>query len=210
MFFENEDFDLYLRVLRAAAERYGCAIHAYVLMTNHVHLLTTPETRRSIPLLFQAIGRSYVQAVNRKYERSGTLWEGRYRQSLVDTTEYVLTCYRYIELNPVRAGLVASPSDYAYSSYRSNALGVEDGLVVPQGNYVSLGRDADARRAAYRGLFADVMPETSLLDIRSSANACLPFGDDAFKDRLEREFGWRVRPRRPGPRPAHALNSAAA
>lgn len=187
-FFEDEDYRLYLSVLRRASERHRCRIHAYVLMTNHVHLLVSPESRQAIPLVFQAIGRSYVQAINRKYERSGTLWEGRYRACLVDTDEYLLTCYRYVELNPVRAGLVADPALYTYSSYHQNASGSEDPLVSPHDAYLALGVDSEARRAAYRDLFVDVIDERTLATIRRSTNASRVLGTDAFRDEFEAQL----------------------
>jgi putative transposase len=104
VFFSSRDYDLYLDTLRAAGSRYDCSIHAYVLMTNHTHLLITPGTRHSLPLLMQAMGRGYVQTLNRRYNRTGTLWQGRYKASLIQDSIYLLTCYRYFELKPVRAG----------------------------------------------------------------------------------------------------------
>ena len=190
-FFEDEDYRLFLAVLCKSARRYGCSVHAYVLMTNHVHLLVSPQTRQAIPLVFQALGRSYVQAINRKYERSGTLWEGRYRACLVDTEEYLLTCYRYIELNPVRAGLVRAPSQYTYSSYHYNALGGRDPVVTPHQRYLALGDDSKSRSAAYRELFGDVIDEKTLRSIRRSTNACRVLGADDFKDRFEAQLETR-------------------
>lgn len=188
-FFHTEDYELFRRVVSGAAERYGCRLHAYVLMTNHVHLLATPENSRAIPRLFQAIGRSYVQAINRKYERTGALWEGRYKACLVDTTEYLLTCYRYIELNPVRAGLVRSPCEYPYSSYHHNAAARDDPLVSPHEIYLSLGLDRESRCAAYRELFGKVISERELSAIRESTNKCHVLGTDGFKQRIKTSFG---------------------
>jgi putative transposase len=122
-FFAAEDYRLYLDCLREAAAKYGCALHAYVLMTNHVHLLITPSGRQAVARTMQSVGRRYVQYVNYVYRRSGTLWEGRYKSSLVESEGYLLLCYRYIELNPVRAGMVQRPEDYEGSSYRAHAFG---------------------------------------------------------------------------------------
>jgi len=154
-FFAEEDYHCYLHWLQKSAGDWHCAIHAYVLMTNHVHLLVTPEQPDGIAKMMQSIGRRYVQYINRSYRRSGSLWEGRFKSSLVQAEEYLLTCMRYIELNPVRAGLVAAPGEYRWSSFRSNALGHEDALVTPHSCYYALGRSPALRQAAYRALFRD-------------------------------------------------------
>jgi putative transposase len=112
VFFQAQDYTLYRKALRDLPKK--CRVHAYVLMTNHVHLLVTPEQERSLPLMMQAMGRNYVQRLNVGYQRTGTLWEGRYKASLVQSDYYLLACQRYIELNPVRAGIVAAPGDYPY------------------------------------------------------------------------------------------------
>ncbi len=116
-FFAEEDYRFYLHWLKLGAEKYGCAIHAWVLMTNHVHLLLTPDAPNGISQLMQSLGRRYAQYVNRFYKRSGSVWEGRFKSSLIQAEEYLLTCYRYIELNPVRADMVRDPGEYAWSSF---------------------------------------------------------------------------------------------
>ncbi len=131
VFYDDSDYRAYLGWLVEGAQRYGCAIHAYVLMTNHVHLLLTPRDRDSISRLLQYVGRRYVAYVNHRYGRTGTLWEGRFKASVIDASEYLLRCYRYIELNPVRAGMVDSPRGYRWSSYRANAQGAADPAVSP-------------------------------------------------------------------------------
>ena len=198
VFFSADDYGLYLSVLRGAARAHGCHIHAYVLMSNHVHLLMTPQTERAIPLVFQAIGRGYVQAINRQYERTGTLWEGRYKASIVDSAQYLLTCYRYIELNPVRAGLVASPDRYPFSSYGSNALGKNDPLVTAHQGYLALAARPRARQKAYRQLFEEAIGKRELRAIRDCANASQVLGNSRFKDQLEAMLGRSVRPGRSG------------
>ena len=125
-FHAEEDYYFYIYHLAELAARFGCAIHAYVLMTNHVHLLLTPEKANSVALLMKNLGQRYVQYVNRVYRRSGTLWEGRFRSCLTQTDDYVLACYRYIELNPVRAAMVRHPRDYRWSSYPANADGKQE------------------------------------------------------------------------------------
>ena len=198
VFFRSADRVLYLRALEEAAERFECAIHAYVLMTNHTHLLLTPASARSLPLLMQAMGRNYVQRLNKLHNRTGTLWEGRYRASPVQDDVYLLTCYRYIELNPVRAGLVSTPADYPYSSFGHNALGKRDPVVTPHDNYTALGCSPKSRRRAYVKLFADVIAGDLLRSIRETTNACLVLGNDRFKDKLEAVLGRSVRPGKRG------------
>lgn len=134
----HEDFRFLYKSLREAAEHNALVVHAWVFMHNHIHLLATPEDERSLPRTMQSVGRRYAQYFNRTYHRSGALWEGRYKSGLVDTDRYLLACYRYIELNPVRAGVVRRPEDYPYSSYHKNALGKPDGLVIPHEIYLDL------------------------------------------------------------------------
>jgi len=122
-FHGEQDYQFYLHCLKEFADKFGCAVHAYVLMTNHVHLLLTPAREDSARLLMKHLGQRYVQYINRTYQRSGTLWEGRFRSCLTQSEEYVLACYRYIELNPVRAGMVMRPQDYRWTSYHANGLG---------------------------------------------------------------------------------------
>ena len=134
----QEDFRFLYRCLREAAETWGLSVHAWVFMHNHLHLLATPADEKSLPRTMQSVGRRYAQYFNRTYHRSGSLWEGRYKSALVDTERYLLACYRYIELNPVRAGIVRKPEDYPYSSYQANGLGKADRLVTPHEIYLQL------------------------------------------------------------------------
>ncbi|MEM8814416.1 MAG: transposase [Pseudomonadota bacterium] len=198
VFFEPRDYELYLHCLRDAATQFECNVHAYVLMTNHTHLLITPQSERSIPLLMQAMGRTYVQSLNRLYQRSGPLWQGRYKASLVQDNHYLLSCYRYIELNPVRAGVVRSPGQYPFSSYAHNALDALDGLVTPHSVYLSLGPSTASRLAAYRKLFSNELSPELLTLIRSVTNACQLLGSDGFKDQIEAMLGRSVRPGKSG------------
>lgn len=197
-FFAPYDYGLFKRVLRSFAEKYGCAIHAYVLMTNHVHLLVTPSQQRSIPLVMQAIGRSYVQAINRNYGRTGTLWQGRYKSCLVHDDQYLLACQRYIELNPVRAGMVGNAGDYPYSSYRCNALGQADPLVVPHRTYLELGRNRREQLGNYRRQFDKEQDTATLSAIRDATDSCLVLGTEEFKDQIEVILGRSVRPAKMG------------
>ena len=153
IFRAEADYRFYLDKLRLACEKHGCDIHAYVLMTNHVHLLLTPWEEQSLSKALQMLGRYYVQFFNHCYQRTGTLWEGRYKATLIDTEAYLVTCMRYTELNPVRAGMVAHPSKYSWSSYGYNALGQTDNLVNPHPEYRRLGQTDEECRSAYLHLF---------------------------------------------------------
>ena len=141
IFYAESDYELYLETLKKAAQKHDCEIHAYVLMTNHVHLLMTPHKPDGISKLIQMIGRYYVQYFNFTYERTGTLWEGRYKATLIDSEQYLLTCYRYIELNPVRAKMVGAPEEYPWSSYHANGLGKQNELISPHATYRALGEN---------------------------------------------------------------------
>ena len=185
IFAGDGDYRFYLEKLGDACRRHGCRIHAYVLMTNHVHLLMTPETETGISHAMQSLGRSYVRYFNDLYRRTGTLWEGRFKATLVDTDEYLLSCYRYIEENPVRAGMVASPADYPWSSYRHNALGEEDALVSAHDGYLTLGADASDRQQVYRALFGTPLDEDTLSNIREMTNRGWVLGNDRFRERIE-------------------------
>ena len=154
IFADDSDTHFYYECLQEAAEQQGLAIHAYVLMTNHVHILATPDMEQSIGKTLQSLGRRYVQYFNQTYGRTGTLWEGRYRATLIDSERYLLACMRYIELNPVRAGMVKHPLNYSWSSYAANARGEEDELVSPHSLYRRLGRNPQARQSAYRQLLS--------------------------------------------------------
>jgi len=137
-FFDAQDYRYYLGTLQEQAERFQCKVHAYVLMTNHVHLLLTPEQEIGPSLLMKHLGQCYVQYINRSYRRSGTLWEGRFKSCLAQTESYVLACYRYIELNPVRAGMVTHPAEYPWSSNKINGQGEASDLIKPYEEYLKL------------------------------------------------------------------------
>jgi len=202
-FHAEEDYRRYLDELTELAARFGCAVHAYVLMTNHVHLLLTPAKADSAGLLMKHLGQRYVQYVNRSYRRSGTLWEGRFRSCLTQTEDYVLACYRYIELNPVRAGMVKHARDYRWTSYHANAEGRRDALITPHDEYLRLGREGDARREAYRALFRAHMDEETLDRIRAATNGNYALGGKRFEAEIAAALKRRVvrgvagRPKKP-------------
>jgi putative transposase len=188
IFAADADYQFFRDVLVAAAATHGLAIHGYVWMTNHIHLLATPETGQAISKVFQSVGRRYVQYFNTSYTRSGTLWEGRYRATVVDSERYLLTLMRYIELNPVRAGMVSDPGDYPWSSYRHHALG-EPGpnadWLTPHPEYLKLGKSDPKRQLAYRQLFQTAISQADLTDIRSCTHKGWALGSERFKAQIE-------------------------
>jgi putative transposase len=176
-FFADGDYQFYLRHLKEQASQHGCSIHAYVLMTNHVHMLVTPDTRDGVSLMMKNLSQRYVQYINRTYERRGTLWEGRFRSCLTLSDSYALACHRYIELNPVRANMVELPIDYRWSSYSANAEGRANSLVTPHSVYLALGTDDLARRRRYRALVQSGLNEDTLNKIRYAINSNTVLGD---------------------------------
>jgi putative transposase len=168
MFRSPSDYEVFLYALRDAALRFALDVHAYVLMTNHVHLMMTPGTPTSLARAMQAIGRYYVPHFNERYRRTGGLFEGRYRSLIVGDESYWFTCMRYIELNPLRAGLVEKPEGYRWSSYRAHAMGVTDLVLTDHHLYTRLGETRDARCRSWRAICAVPIPETELAEIRGS------------------------------------------
>ena len=191
-FLAEEDYQFYLHYLKEFADKFGCALHAYVLMTNHVHLLLTPAREDSAALMMKHLGQRYVQYVNRTYGRTGTLWEGRFRSCLTQSEDYVLACYRYIELNPVRAGMVVKPQDYRWSSYHANGLGRANALLTPQEEYLRLGTTETERRGAYRALFRAQVDEALTEEIRDATNGNFVLGSTRFQDQIAQVLGRRV------------------
>ena len=193
------DYLIYLSHLRSLSAKHGCTVHAYCLMTNHVHLLLTPNTEGSCTALMRDLGRRYVPYFNWRHERTGTLWEGRYRSCLVESAHYVLACYRYIELNPLRAEMVNHPGDYLWSSYAVNSGARSDPFVAPHPEFIALGSD-ERRHAAYRGLFNQGLDEALVQSIRDATNGGYPLASDAFKNSVIAPTGGRTGPGKPGPR----------
>lgn len=184
IFAADADYHFYLRCLQDAADTHSLTVHAYVLMTNHVHLLVTPVTETSLSKTLQSIGRRYVQYFNFSYQRTGTLWEGRYKSTLIDSERYLLTCMRYIEMNPVRAEMVAHPSEYLWSSYRANAQGNADVLLAPHELYQRLGRSDEERKSAYRQLFRAQVSKSDVDAIRNATNKGWVLGDSQFGEKV--------------------------
>ncbi len=190
-FFADEDYHCYLHWLEEAAHDCGCAVHAYVLMTNHVHLLLTPTQTGAPARLMQSLGRRYVQYVNRVYRRSGSLWEGRYKSSVIHAEDYLLACQRYIELNPVRAGMVVDPGHYQWSSYSANGLRGLDHRLTPHALYLSLGATAALRGEAYRALFRADLDADAATEIQAALRLGMPLGTTRFKEAICQRLGIR-------------------
>ena len=190
-FFAEEDYNSYLHWLGEALGEAECALHAYILMTNHVHLLLTPKKAEAVPKLIISLGRRYVQYINRSYRRTGTLWDSRYKSSLVQAETYLLACQRYIELNPVRAAMVEDPAHYRWTSYRANGLGQPDPRLSPHSLYRALGQDDSERQAAYRTLFRAQLDRAAIDDIRLALNQSQPLGNARFYARIEQMTGLR-------------------
>jgi putative transposase len=173
-------------------------VHAYVLMTNHVHLLVTPPDAEGFSLMMRDINQVFVQHVNRHNHRCGTTWQGRPKTFAVDSESYFLTCQRYVEENPVRARMVEHPSSYPWSSFAINALGGSSTFITPHPAYLRLGSTPEERQKAYRSLFHTAMGDEVLAKIRTSVNGGWPLGTDAFLDQVEKAFGIKAAPGRAG------------
>lgn len=197
-FFDEEDYQRYLSWLKEYAEQTGCAVHSYVLMTNHVHLLITPDSSSSPGQLMKLLGQRYVQYINRCYKRSGTLWEGRFRSSLVEEESYLMACTRYIELNPVRAGMVEHPADYRWSSYLANAQGESNTVITPHDLYLALGRGKISRSKAYRKLFLSELDPKLMDEIRAATNGNYALGHQKFHEEIAAMLKRRVTPGKAG------------
>lgn len=201
-FFAEENYCRYKQALREGLRRYGGSLHAYCLMKNHVHLLITPFEEDSISRIIQHTGREYVSYINKTYQRSGTLWEGRHKGSLVEAETYLLTCYRYIELNPVAAYIVASPEEYLWSSYHHNGLGADDLLITEHPIYKQYGKSTAERTARYRELFQSAPGQQDIAELRECLAANQVLGSEPFRKKISKIYGRPVgrtkrgRPRR--------------
>ena len=186
-FVADTDRLVYIVALRELAAKHRCAVHAYCLMTNHVHLLLTPADEGGCSRLMRDLGLRYVHYYNRRHARTGTLWEGRFRSCLVESASYVLACYRYIERNPVEAGMVRHPEEYPWSSFHANARGRLETLVQPHAEYLALAQDTEARRASYAAMLLDAMDPLLVQEIRAATHAGYPLASQPLKDELRRK-----------------------
>jgi REP-associated tyrosine transposase len=190
-FFAEEDYHIYLHWLGEALKKEKCSLHAYALMTNHVHLLLTPQDAKSVPKLIIALGRRYVQYINVTYRRTGTLWDSRYKSSLIQAEPYLLACQRYIELNPVRAAMVDDPAHYRWTSYRTNALSQASEIITPHPLYRALGKTDTERHSTYRGMFRTQLDREAIDNIRLALNQSQPLGNERFYQHIEKMTGQR-------------------
>ena len=192
IFFRDVDYCEYLKIFKRVADQFDCQVHAYVLMTNHVHFLLSPARSDSISLLFKALGGEYVRYVNKTYQRSGTLWGGRHKGCIIDSSSYFLSCMQYIELNPVRAGMVDDPSHYSWSSYKANALGAASVILTPHKEYLSLSPKKDLRIALYRQLLVSQMKAECLQALGDSLQSGTPLGGTQFINKIEKMVNFSV------------------
>lgn len=192
VFYCREDYERYLDWLEKGADKYGCQLHAYVLMTNHVHLLMTPDSRESVSKTIQFVGRNYVTYINRRYHKSGTLWEGRHKGCLVAEDGYFLTCMRYIELNPVRAGMVRQPEGYCWSSFRDNTSESRSGFLTPHACYQALGQNRVSQANSYKALVKSALDQERVQEIRAAVQTGTPLGNDRFRTQVESILRCRV------------------
>ena len=197
-FFADEDYLFYLDWLKQYAKSSKCVVHAYVLMTNHVHLLITPKKATSAGNLMKRLGQRYVQYVNRTYNRSGTLWEGRYRSCITQQETYLFACQKYIEMNPARVGRVQDPGEYRWSSYASNAQGEKSEVIKPHALYKELGESPAERQQAYQELFRHELDTVEIDKIRKATNGGFSLGDNRFHAEISKRIGRRVTPGKAG------------
>lgn len=200
-FASEGDMAAFAHWLDKYSREYRVAVHAWVFMTNHVHLLVTPQTSSGVSTMMQSLGRQYVRYFNHTYRRTGTLWEGRYRSSPVEAETYLMVCQRYIELNPVRAGMVDDPGEYGWSSFRTNGLGVHTRLINPHPLYRALGDTVEQRCEAYRQLFTGRLEEPAIAEIRNAVNKGMALGGSRFVAQVERLAGRRAQPGKRGRKP---------
>ena len=198
IFDAEDDYRILLGMINENARKFQVEIHSYVLMTNHFHLLATPAAATSLPSLMQAVGRGYVRYFNQKQGRSGTLWEGRYRSTLIQADRHLLACMAYIDLNPVRAGIAASAADYPWSSHRHYIGSREDRLVTPHSLFWTLGNTPFAREAAYSELVAAGIPRPQQQALTNSALQGWALGDASYVHDLQQRTERRVTKGKPG------------
>lgn len=197
-FRRDSDYLLYLLHVRELSEKHGCAVHAYCLMTNHVHILLTPSSQQACTNLMRDLGQRYVQYFNRQYGRIGTLWQGRYWANIAQSPRYVLGCYRYIERNPVAARIVNAPSDYPWSSVAANTGQRTDPLITPHAEYLGLSDDVARRQASYARIVHEALEPDLVREIRESRDTGYPLASDAFKSELAARLGRKTAPGKPG------------
>jgi len=197
-FFDDEDYAFYLQSLEAASNQYSVDIHAYVLLPNMIQIIATPRIPNGISSMMQSLGRRYVQFVNHRYRRSGTLWAGRYKSSLIDSDAYLLTCYRYVELRPMYLGLADGPAEYPWSSFHFHTCAAESELIKDHRLYTELGETDEERAQEYSKLFRYSFDRGLMQFIAETVKLGQVLGGDAFKEKIEQIANQRVRPLKRG------------
>jgi putative transposase len=195
MFHDEGDYEVFLAYLREAVQQNEVEVHAFVLMSNHLHLMATPQHSASLPRTMQQLGRRYVPHYNRRYRRGGTLWQGRYRAIPIETEAYWLTCLRYVEQNPVRAGMVRMPAEYPWSSYHAHGEGEWADWLLPHPVYLALGDTATEREACYRAICGAAIADAELGTLRYAVHHGWAYGSPVFAARIEEACGRPVVPR---------------
>lgn len=187
-FYHTKDYAVYLKKLKECAQKFTVKVHCFVLMTNHVHLLLTANDYTGISNVMQSLGRYYVRYINTTYERTGTLWEGRFKSSLVNSDEYLLNLYRYIEMNPVRAGMVDHPSKYAWSSYHDNGGNKQMSLITPHPLFLSLGEGKEQRKNCYNELLQCPLSASIVQQITAASDKSKILGNSNFVTQISQQL----------------------
>lgn len=198
IFIDNEDYQYFIERLKEAKEKYRCKLYSYVLMPNHIHFLIEPLIAQDMAKFMKMIAQKYGQYINKKYKRTGTLWDGRYKSSLVSNDDYFITCCKYIEMNPVRAGIVSNPEEYQWSSYNIK-IGMKNNYLIDLDIwYETLGKNNKEREEKYKKLFDEIMIESKLKEIRESIVKNKIYGNDEFKREVGRKFGYKIETKKRG------------
>lgn len=192
IFFREKDYLIFLDILREAKSKHPCHIYAYCLMINHFHLLVKPKDKENISLLLKFLGAKYVRYINKTYNRTGTLWEGRFKCSIIDREQYFWNCLRYVDTNPIRAGLVKLPEEYTWSSCAFRVLGKYDSILDLDPWYESLGRDVLERQLRYRQFIRSNVSESECCLIRDMTRRNGIIGDDAFREKIEKVLDKKI------------------
>lgn len=198
IFLDENDHLTFLRWLKEASKTFQVAIHAYVLMPNHLHLLATPVDETGLARMMQWLGRHYVPYFNYKYDRFGTLWQGRYRATVIDTERYFMACSRYIDLNPVRGGICSSPADFRWSSYAHHVGLLQDPLITDHALYWALSNTPFGREAAYRAMTEETISSEEVTELSNATLKGWALGSSKFKAKLEKQANRRVTPGKKG------------
>ena len=197
-FRRDQDYQYYLQLLKQYTSESGCAIHAYALLPDHIHLLLTPKAEKSVASLMKNLGQLYTQYYNRTYQRKGSLWAGRFRSSVIEENSFLFPCKIFIEMNPVFAGLVKQPKDYPWSSHRINAYGEPNTFIIPHLNYLKLDSNPIVRQFAYKNLFQEELPVQTIKNIQRATGGNYVLGDEQFAVGISRKTGLQVTPSKPG------------